>query len=74
MCCYRDVDYNPNRPLTVLTCGDDRKLKIWDTRNMHTPLKTMEGHTHWAWTAKYNPFHDQLILRCVNNMQVVFTL
>jgi WD40 repeat protein len=58
----RDLDYNPNKPYTLLTCGDDRKLKIWDLRKPEKPLVTLCGHSHWVWTAKYNPSHDQLIL------------
>jgi WD40 repeat protein len=59
----RDVDYNPNKPLTLATTGDDRKVKFWDLRNLSSPVRTLLGHTHWAWCGKYNPFHDQLFLR-----------
>jgi WD40 repeat protein len=45
----------------VITCGDDRKIKIWDLRNDRAPVKILAGHSHWVWSAKYNPFHDQLI-------------
>jgi WD40 repeat protein len=59
----RSVDYNPNKPFVVLSTGNDRKIKIWDTRNLSKPLKVLASHSHWVWCAKYNPFHDQLILR-----------
>jgi EARP and GARP complex-interacting protein 1 len=49
--------------MTMITCGDDRKIKIWDIRSLKTPLTTLEGHSHWIWSCKYNPFHDQLIVR-----------
>lgn len=58
----RDVDFNPNKPLILITCGDDRKVKFWDVRNLTSPVKTLAGHSHWTWTAKFNPFHDQLIV------------
>eukprot|EP01041_Mallomonas_annulata_P000521 gene521-997_t len=58
----RDVDFNPNKPLNMITCGDDRTVKFWDVRNLTTPVKTLSGHSHWVWTAKFNPFHDQLIV------------
>jgi WD40 repeat protein len=57
----RDVDYNPNKPLTLITAGDDRKIKVWDLRSCRSPIKCLSSHSHWVWTAKYNPFHDQLI-------------
>ena len=58
----RDVDCNPNKPNMVVTSGDDRKVRFWDVRSMKEPVRTLLGHGHWAWTAKYNPFHDQLVL------------
>lgn len=57
-----DVDYNPNKPQVLLTCGHDRRVIFWDLRNMSSPVKTIGGHSHWVTCAKYNPFHDQLVL------------
>ena len=59
----RDLDYNPNKPFTLLTTGDDRKIKFWDLRKPDKPLVVLCGHTHWVWTCRYNPYHDQLVLR-----------
>ncbi len=58
----RAADYNPNKPYTIVTAGDDRKIKFWDIRNLTNPLNVLGGHSHWIWTAKYNPFHDQLLI------------
>ena len=60
-----DVDYNPNKPNIIVTSGDDNKIKYWDLRNPSRPLKTLAGHHHWVWSVKYNPFHDQLLIRYV---------
>lgn len=60
--CIRDIDYNPNKPNVLVTAGDDCKVKFWDLRHSKAPLKTLCGHSHWAWSAKYNPSHDQLIV------------
>lgn len=60
--CIRDVDYNPNKPNVLVTAGDDCKVKFWDLRHTKAPIKTLSGHSHWAWSAKYNPAHDQLII------------
>lgn len=59
----RDVDWNPNKPKTIITCSDDRSVKFWDLRNLKEPIKTLNGHTHWVYCSKYNPFHDQLVIR-----------
>mmetsp|Transcript_13359 Transcript_13359/g.17303 ORF Transcript_13359/g.17303 Transcript_13359/m.17303 type:complete len:395 (+) Transcript_13359:91-1275(+) len=58
----RDVDYNPNKPYHIVTCGDDRLIKIWDLRNPDKPIRMLAGHTHWCSSVKYNRFHDQLLL------------
>ena len=48
--------------MTLVTCGHDRLVKVWDLRRPSAPVRTMGGHSHWVTCAKYNPFHDQLIL------------
>jgi hypothetical protein len=58
----RDVQFNPKKAHTLVSCGDGCKVKFWDTRSMVEPLLEFSGHTHWVWQARYNPFHDQLVL------------
>ena len=58
----RDIDYNPNKPYCFLSGGDDGKMKFWDFRKTASPLKVLSGHSHWVTRAKFNPFHDQLVL------------
>lgn len=43
----RDVDYNPNKPFCIVTCGEDRLIKFWDLRSLDAPIKSMVGHDHW---------------------------
>ena len=71
-----NVDYNPNKPYCLASCGDDCLVKFWDLRmagqgrdqsgspsgRHHAPLRVLRGHTHWVRAVKYNPFHDQLVL------------
>ena len=58
----RDVQYNPKRQHMLVSCGDGCKIKFWDARSMVQPLLEFGGHTHWVWQARYNPFHDRLVL------------
>jgi WD40 repeat protein len=58
----RDIDYNPNKPYCMMTCGDDCAVRFWDLRHTGASLCTLRGHSHWVWTSRYNPFHDQLVL------------
>lgn len=47
--CVRDVDYNPNRPWYLVTCGDDDTTKFWDVRRGgDVPVKTLRSHKHWC--------------------------
>lgn len=58
----RDVDYNPNKPFHLLSAGCDRRVRLWDLRSPAAPLKVLQGHSHWTWMARFNRFHDQLLL------------
>lgn len=71
---HRSVDYNPNKPLTLITAGSDRKVKFWDTRNLSRAVKVLAGHSHWVCSAKYNPHHDQLIIRYCMQCAVVVVI
>lgn len=59
-----DIDFNPNQPYVLSTAGPDGLIKFWDLRrtSRHPLLTCRGGHTGAAWTARYNPFHDQLVL------------
>lgn len=43
----RDVDFNPNKQYYLASCGDDCKVKFWDTRSVAEPVRTLEEHSHW---------------------------
>ena len=60
------MEYNPNKPSILVSCGDDRLVKFWDVRNLSSPLRTLSGHSHFVWCTRFNPFHDQLLLRYVH--------
>ncbi|XP_067678479.1 EARP and GARP complex-interacting protein 1-like [Haliotis asinina] len=67
----RDLDFNPNKQYYMATCGDDCKVKFWDTRNTTEPLMVFSEHSHWVWTVRYNHFHDQLVLTSSSDSRVV---
>lgn len=43
----RDFDFNPNSLYYLASGGDDCKVRVWDTRNLKAPMKTLSGHSHW---------------------------
>ena len=58
-----DLDYNPNKPYVLTSCGEDGLVQFWDTRQTRRPtLAAKGGHSHWVTSVQYNPFHDQLVL------------
>lgn len=61
----RDVEYNPNVPYQVVTAGEDSTLRFWDLRQLQKCRKVLNaGHHHWILRARFNCYHDQLILSC----------
>ena len=55
------LDFNPNNPYHMVSSSKDCTARIWDMRK-EKPLKTIQEHTHWVWQAKFNHYHDQLML------------
>lgn len=47
----RDLDFNPNKQYCLASCGDDCKVRFWDTRNVAEPVRTLEEHSHWCVSA-----------------------
>lgn len=66
----RDIDFNPNKMYHFATCGDDCQVNFWDSRKTSDPLLTREDHTHWVWSVRFNPTHDQLVLSSSSDSQV----
>ena len=59
----RDIDFNPNKQNQIGLGCEDGGVKFYDTRNLRKPIKRLkEVHSHWIWSVKYNPIHDQLFL------------
>jgi EARP and GARP complex-interacting protein 1 len=57
------IDFNPNKPNSIVTAGQDGLLKFWDLRNTKRPTLTARGgHSHYVWRVQYNPSHDQLVV------------
>ncbi|KAL8172821.1 UNVERIFIED_CONTAM: EARP-interacting protein [Gekko kuhli] len=69
----RDLDFNPNKQYYLASCGDDCKVKFWDTRNVSEPVKTLEEHSHWVWNVRYNHSHDQLVLTASSDSRVILS-
>uniref|UniRef100_A0AAY4CYP2 EIPR1-like beta-propeller domain-containing protein n=1 Tax=Denticeps clupeoides TaxID=299321 RepID=A0AAY4CYP2_9TELE len=69
----RDLDFNPNKQYYLASCGDDCKVKFWDVRNVNEPVKSLEEHSHWVWSVRYNHSHDQLLLTASSDSRVILS-
>ncbi|KAF6103179.1 EARP complex and GARP complex interacting protein 1 [Phyllostomus discolor] len=69
----RDLDFNPNKQYYLASCGDDCKVKFWDTRSVSEPVRTLEEHSHWVWNVRYNHSHDQLVLTGSSDSRVILS-
>lgn len=66
----RSVDFNPNSQYYLASGGDDCRAKFWDLRQTSSPALQFQTHTHWIWSIRYNPFHDQLVLSAGSDARV----
>lgn len=66
----RSIDFNPNSQYYLASGGDDCRANFWDLRQLSKPAVHLETHTHWIWSIRYNPFHDQLILSAGSDARV----
>ena len=57
----------------LLTGGDDGHIKFWDLRKEDTPLLDFATHSHWVYAARFNHYHDQLILSSSSDYQVALS-
>ena len=46
------------------TGGSDKVVKLWDVRNLKSPLQTLEGHTDQVFTVRWSPFDESLLASC----------
>uniref|UniRef100_A0A4W6BZH2 EARP complex and GARP complex interacting protein 1 n=1 Tax=Lates calcarifer TaxID=8187 RepID=A0A4W6BZH2_LATCA len=51
----------------------DCKVKFWDVRNVQEPVKTLEEHSHWVWSVRYNHSHDQLVLTASSDSRLILS-
>lgn len=67
----RSIDFNPNSQYYIASGGDDCRANFWDLRQSSKPALRLQTHSHWIWSIRYNPFHDQLVLSAGSDARVV---
>ena len=43
-----DLDFNPNKPYSMVTGGEDCNIRFWDIRKPSTYLLNFEEDSHWV--------------------------
>lgn len=66
----RSIDFNPNSQYYLASGGDDCRANFWDLRKTSNACVHLQTHTHWIWSIRYNPFHDQLVLSAGSDARV----
>ena len=61
-----DVCFNKLEENIFASCGDDRKMMIWDLRQQ-IPVFNIEAHVQEVNTIDFNPFNEYLILTGSND-------
>ncbi|ANQ11193.1 Uncharacterized protein PCOAH_00054820 [Plasmodium coatneyi] len=56
------VDFNPNIPNVIVTSSNDGYVKFWDLRFLSDAFLTVNIHSHWVTSIRFNNFHDELLL------------
>lgn len=56
-----DVAWNNFDENIFLTVGDDKKMKIWDTRSSKKPTSTIEGHVQEIMSVDTSSFDQYLV-------------
>ena len=58
----RDVDFSKTNQHLLASGGDDCHTCVWDLRKPSDPVVKVSSHSHWVWQARFNPYHEQLLL------------
>lgn len=45
----------------IVTCSTDLTIKLWDTGNEYTNVKTLHGHDHSVSAVRFTPDGDMLV-------------
>jgi len=66
-----ELDYNPNKPYSLVSGSKDCTIRLWDVRKAEKCLKCVQEHSHWVWQAKFNSFHDQLVITSSSDNRII---
>jgi histone-binding protein RBBP4 len=58
------MEFHLTNEFLFATGGSDKVVKLWDVRNLKSPLQTLEGHTDQVYTVHWSPFDESLLASC----------
>jgi WD40 repeat protein len=56
--------------MRVVSCSSDLTLKVWDTVNAYSNLKTLHGHDHTISSVRFIPPRNDLAVSCSRDRSI----
>jgi WD40 repeat protein len=64
------VDFAPYNEFILATGSADKKVKLWDMRNMRVELHSLENHTDEVFCVQWAPFSETVLASCSADRRV----
>lgn len=61
-------------PITLITAGADRKIRLWNPHRLHHPMVSLKGHQTAVSKVIVNQFHGQLISLSIDKIIKIWDL
>ncbi|KAL9179999.1 hypothetical protein ACHAXT_007969 [Thalassiosira profunda] len=58
------MEFHPLNEFYLATGGSDKVVKVWDMRNLKSPLQTLEGHENQVFAVRWSPLNDSVLASC----------
>ncbi|KAL7463396.1 hypothetical protein ACHAXS_003771 [Conticribra weissflogii] len=62
--------FHPTNEFLMASGSADKMVKLWDMRNLKSPLQTLEGHTDQVYSIQWSPFHESILGSCSADRRV----
>ncbi len=65
------VDFAPFSEFILATGSADKRVKLWDMRNLKQELHAMEAHTDEVFSLQWSPFSETILASCGADRRVM---
>mmetsp|Transcript_11273 Transcript_11273/g.25277 ORF Transcript_11273/g.25277 Transcript_11273/m.25277 type:complete len:525 (+) Transcript_11273:199-1773(+) len=64
------IAFNPVNEFLLATGSADKTVKLWDMRNLKSPMQTFEGHTDQVYNVEWAPHNESILASCSADRRV----